>query len=341
MLQVENQTPFVPGMFVLPDADGIDTLYVAVKGTFTFGERKLRVSETQQRIVLADEYWGEPGRSSLKYAAEAHLLKPATDVVVVGTAHAPGGKPAPYFGASLSVGRLKKLVHVFGDRVWRNGTFGASPSVPAPMTSVPLVWERAYGGQEDLGAGKIACEPRNPVGCGFLGKRRPRDLVGTPVPNVEHPSQPLRSPGDRPPPAGVGFVAPSWQPRVAFAGTYDEAWQKNRVPYLPKDFDARFFHAAPDDQIYSGFLKGGEPVELLNLSPAGVHRFSLPVCEITAEAHVDGAVHRPPLSIETLLLEPDQGRFSVLWRGSVPCDKRVLKVKKVVFQVKTLAGVAA
>jgi hypothetical protein len=230
---------------------------------------------------------------------------------------------------------------VFGDRVWKKGLFGTGPSSPAPVSSVPLVWERAYGGREELGEGKLAWEPRNPVGCGFVKKRRPADLAGTPVPNVEDPSHPLRSPGDRVPPAGVGFVAPSWQPRFAFAGTYDPAWQKRRAPYLPKDFDPRFFQTAPPDQIYPGWLKGGEPVELVNLSPAGVQRFELPVCVLEAEARVDGAVHRPPLSIETLLLEPDQGRFSLLWRGAVPCDKRVLKIEKVVFQLRSMTGVAA
>jgi hypothetical protein len=341
VLQVENRTPFVPAMFVFPDAEGVDTLYVAVKATFTIGQGLPRVAEEQRPIVPGDQYWGEPGKSSLKYAGEAHFLKPATDVVVVGAAHAPGGKPAPYFGVSLSVGRLKKVVYVFGDRLWASGLLGMAPSSPVPTTSVPLRWERAYGGQEDLGGGKIACEPKNPIGCGFIGKRRARDLAGTPVPNLEHPARQLRSAGDSVLPAGVGYVAPSWQPRVAFAGTYDEGWQKSRAPYLPKDFNPRFFQAAPADQIYPGFLKGGEPVELINFSPTGVQRFALPICEVEVEVNIDGAVTRPPLSIETLLLEPDQGRFSLLWRGAVPCDKRVLKVQKAAFQVKRLEGVAA
>jgi hypothetical protein len=342
VLQVQNETPFVPALFVFPDAAGIDTLYVVVKATFALNSGKPRVAETQCPVVPGDEHWGEPGKSSVKYAGEAHLLKPATDVVLVGSGYALGGKPAPYFGISMAVGRLKKVMYVFGDRVWeRSGLMGAGPSAPKPMAAVPLVWERAYGGRHDLGEGKFTSEPHNPVGCGFLGKRSARDLIGAPVPNLEQPSKPLKAPSDRAPLAGVGFVAPSWQPRVAFAGTYDEAWQKSRAPYLPKDFDPRFFQAAPPDQVYGGFLKGGEPVELLNLSPAGPQRFALPTCALEAEAHVGGAVERPPLNIETLLLEPDQGRFSLLWRGAVPCDKRMLKVEKVVFRLKSMAGVAA
>ncbi len=84
MLQVRNETPFVPGVFVFPDPAGIDTLYVTLKATFEIGSREVRVAETQAPIVAADEHWGKPGESSLKYAGEAHPCKPATDVVVVG-----------------------------------------------------------------------------------------------------------------------------------------------------------------------------------------------------------------------------------------------------------------
>ena len=34
--------------------------------------------------------------------------------------------------------------------------------------------------------------------------------------------------------------------------------------YLPVDFNPRFFQAAPPDQVVEGYLKGGEPVEILS-----------------------------------------------------------------------------
>lgn len=341
MLQVENRTPFVPAMFLFPDREGVDTVYAVLQATFALGAAGPRVAEVQRPVALTDAYWGDSGKSSVRYAGEAHLGKPATDVVIVGAGHAPGGRPAPYFGVSATVGARTKVLHVFGDRVWRSGALGVAPSPAAPVTSVPLRWERAYGGREELGNGKAASEPRNPVGCGFVAKRPVRDLVGAPVPSVEDPAHPLRSAGDRVPPAGFGFLAPWWQPRAGFAGTYDEAWQRHRAPYLPDDFDPRFFQAAPPDQVHAGWLLGGEPVELVNLSPGGTLRFALPTCTLEAEVHVAGAVERPPLRLETVVLEPDEGRFSLAWRGAVRCDKKVLAVEKVVFQVKALQGVAA
>ena len=82
-------------------------------------------------------------------------------------------------------------------------------------------------------------------------------------------------------------------------------------------------------------------MELVNLSPAGLQRFALPQCELSADVDVAGSIERPPLRLETLLLEPDQGRFSMVWRGAVPVDKRVLKVRKVAFALRRLDGAKA
>jgi hypothetical protein len=76
VLQVENRTPFVPAMFVFPDAEGVDTLYVVVKATFTIARGAPRVAEEQRPIVPADAYRGEPGKSSLEHAGQAHLPRP-------------------------------------------------------------------------------------------------------------------------------------------------------------------------------------------------------------------------------------------------------------------------
>lgn len=341
MLQVENRTPFEAALLGMPDPGGVDTVYVTVKATFALDGDRVRVAAAQAPIVPADVYWGDPAASSVRYAGEAHPSKRATDVVVVGAAHAPGGKPSPQFGVSLKVGALHRIVHVFGDRTWKGGIVSATPSHPVPAVTVPLRWERAYGGREVLADGTVLCEPRNPVGCGFRGRKAAVDLDGSPVPNLEVPREPIRTSHDAPPPAGMGFVAPSWEPRARHAGTYDEAWQRRRAPFLPADFDARFLQAAPPEQIYPGRLRGGEPVELLNLAPRGVQRFALPVCDLAARAHVDRRIVTPALECETLLLEPDEDRFSLLWRGAVPCDKRALKVHLVELELRNLQGVAA
>jgi len=335
MLQVKNKTPFVPGIFVFPDEEGIDTLYVAVKATFQITPEGLRVAEAQQPLVPADEHWGEPGESSLKYASEAHLLKPSTDIVLMGDAYAPGGRPVPQFGVGMAVGPVKKQVLVFGDRKWD----GDSPTQPIPTARVPLRFERAFGGKHPVGQSGFLAEMRNPVGVSFRGKRRAAELNGTPLPNLEHPEHLISSRSDTPPPHGVGYVAPSWQPRLSYAGTYDEAWQTKRAPYLPQDFDPRFFQAAPPDQIYPGHIQGGEPVVLVNASPVGVQRFRLPAVDLRATVRIARKKENPQLNAETLLFEADEERFCVLWRGAVRCDKKALRVEEVAVRVQSMTGV--
>jgi hypothetical protein len=308
MLQLENHSPFVPELSVLPDVHGIDTVFVVVKATFTTGGGVARVADEQQPVVLADEYWGEPGRSSLRRAGEAHLGKPATDVVVLGDAWAPAGHPVPWFGVSLCVGRLRKIAHVWGDRVWRRGAFGLEPSPPATVRRVPLVYERAVAGVD------------NPVGCPPRGRRADGELVGRPLANLEDPGGGV---------AGFGFVAPSWAPRARHAGTYDAAWQAHRAPYLPADFDPRFFQAAPAGLVWPGHVDGPLPVELVNLSPRGVERFTLPACRWQVSARLAGRQHTLPMQLETVLLEPGEARLSLTYRGALACDKQVLRLERV------------
>lgn len=338
MLQVRNETPFTPGIFLFPDAQGVDTLYVVVKATFKFEHDRPTVAAKQQELILADEYWGEPGQSSLKYASEAHLLKPGTDVVLVGEAYAPKGQPVPSSLVSVKVGKLRKVIQVFGDRRWKSGAVSTKPSSPEPFVRMPLVYERAYGGVyvTDKERGKVLAEERNPVGQGFRGKRSASEMAGQPLPNLEDPLQLIQSLSDAPAPAGVGFVAPAWLPRRAFAGTYDEAWQTKRAPYLPLDFRSEYFLTAAPDLCSRQPLTGGEPVELIGASPEGVQRFSLPRCEFDVTVRVAGQSTKPPLQLETVLLEPGASRFSMLWRGAVPCDKRALKIEQAHFKLQSL-----
>ncbi|MFP2930448.1 DUF2169 domain-containing protein [Pyxidicoccus sp. 3LG] len=341
MLQVRREMPFVPGLFLFPDEQGVETLYAVVKATFRMEGNTLRIAEEQLPLRVADEYWGKPGASSLKHASEAHPLKPGTDVVLSGEAHAPGGKPTTSCLVSVSVGSLRKDLRVTGERVWTGGVLSPRPSHPEPFVKMQLVYERAFGGVHvlDEKRGEVVGEARNPVGRGFRGRRRGSEMVGLPLPNLEAPDAPIDSISDQPTPVGVGFVAPSWEPRRSFAGTYDETWRKRRAPYLPLDFKPEFFRVASSGLSAPGFLKGGEPVHLVNVSPRGVHSVRLPRCELEVHLKIAGQMSRPPMRLERVLLEPGEARLSLLWRGAVACDKKVLQAEEAVFALKSLEGV--
>jgi hypothetical protein len=326
MLQLNNSSPFAPAITVIPNKDGIDTLYVVVRGTFTLFP-EVAIAPAQVPPVLADEYWGEPGESSLKYTSELHVGKPGTDVVLVGSAWARGGRAHEEM-VTLTAAERRKSVHVFGDRTWSSG---GRPSSPAPFESMPLVYERAFGGalRDPNDPSRVTAEERNPVGLGLRGPRGDGEMVGQRLPNLEDPAQLLASTGDTPPPACFAFVAPSWMPRRMYGGTYDQAWQKKRAPYLPADFQLRFFNAACPEMIFDRFLEGGEPITLVGASRQGPMRFALPRCWLRVDVKIAGRSETPPLNLETVLIEPDQNRLSISWRGALVCDKQALKVQEI------------
>ena len=341
MLQLKNTTPFRAQLAVLPDHRGVETAIVVVKATFELGS-VLRLAEEQAAVALGDEWWGKPDASSLKYPSELHLPKPTTDVALLGSAQAPGRRPIRSLDVSVRVADVQKAVRVFGERVWTGRRFGASFTGPELFETMPLVYERSFGGLHvvDAQRGKVHFEPRNPVGCGFRGKRSLSEMKGVPLPNLEDPARSLRRPGSSASPAGFGFIALTWEPRIGHAGTYDETWRKTRAPFLPVDFDPRFFNAAHPDLVCTRHLVGGESVTATNVWCEGPLSFDLPVCEFDLSVSIRGETSHPPLFLETVTIEPDDSRLCMLWRATTPCEKAVLQVEQVELGLRrlTIAG---
>lgn len=325
MLQLKNRTPFAAQLALFPNQKGVDTLYIIVKAVFTIG-RQWTLADTQIPPLGADEYWSDdPASSSIKTASDIHIGKASTDVVMIGHAWAPDNSEVGFLDVSLSVGNVNKQIRVFGDRYWDNGDI----TTPVPFSSMPLVYERAFGGIHKVDGKIIAGEVRNPIGCGFAGKRRIKEMNGLPLPNLEDPRQFLRRVGDVVAPAGFGFISPNWQPRLSYAGTYDEHWQKYCAPYLPEDFDLRFFNMAHPDLICPGFLSGGEPVRITGVNPHGHLHFYLPTVTLKADVAFRSRTEKPIFNLETLVIEPDEMQLGMTWKAAVPCDKEALKISEV------------
>lgn len=335
MLQFKNETPFVGSLTLMPDADGIDTFIAVVKGTFVLGEEPA-LADTQVPVKAAAEYWGDPATSSLRAAPELLLPKPGTDVLVVGSAHAPGGRPVQELMVAVQVGALQQVARVTGDRRWRRTTGGYAATAPEPWVQMPLTWERAFGGREEAHDGWHE-EGRNPVGTGFRAADGRRPVDDEPLPNVEHVERPMTSWDSRCDPVGFGPISPGWIPRRLYAGTYDERWQRERAPYLPEDFDPRFLQVAPPALISPTPLVGGEAVVLHGMHPDGPITLSLPHVPLELTINLDGTMHPRPVQLDTVTFEPDHGRYTMLWRAWMPCDKKALRVREVVASFATAA----
>lgn len=325
MLQLKNTTPFAAKLALFPNQSGTDTLYIIVKATFNIGNN-WTLADEQNPPQDEDVYWSDdPQNSSIKNASDIHIGKPSTDIIMTGNAQAPAGKNVSQMDIHLSVGHVEKTIRVFGDRQWINGEITRAK----PFSSMPLIYEKAFGGIHQQDGDFITAETRNPVGCGFIGKRKAKELNGLPLPNLEDPLQLLQKPGDIVTPAGYSFISPNWQPRLSFAGTYDDKWQKTRAPYLPDDFNIKFFNMAHNDLIYPGYLQGGEPVYITNMHQGGNLQFNLPRVNVVSQVSIQNKKEKPVLKLETLHLEPNCLQLSMVWKAEMLCDKKALKIKQV------------
>ena len=126
-----------------------------------------RPSEMQPPVRLTDLHYGDPATSSVRYEGETAWSKPHVDVLLNGSAHARSGKPAEAVEVRLRLGPLDKRLLVSGDRTWSGGP-GRSPGRPKPFTSMPIVYERAFGGAP-TNQSHPSVDTRNPVGVGFNG----------------------------------------------------------------------------------------------------------------------------------------------------------------------------
>jgi hypothetical protein len=137
------------------------------------------------------------------------------------------------------------------------------------------------------------------------------------MPNIEDPNRLIRRYGDTPPPTGFGFVSPHWQPRATYAGTYDAAWEKDRKPLLPKDFDRRFFNAASPGLIAPGYLRGDEEVVVVNAAPVLQLRFMLPnVTPPTCRVRVHGGkTTELRTNLDTVIVNTDEMLVFLTWRA--------------------------
>jgi hypothetical protein len=316
-MELVNHSPYTAGVVVDMDRDGADTLVLMVKASFDImPDGTVTLAADQRDIEWADVYSGEPGASSVLYESDATWGRTGTDVALLGYAY-PKRSGDHQVDVGVRVGPLLKTARVFGDRYWEGTRATARISPPDPFEKVPLVWERSFGGVDASpdDARHHAKEARNPVGRGFQAKHSNLPLDGLRLPNVEDPRHLLVNPGDRPAPVGFGFVAKSWMPRVSFAGTYDERWQRTRAPLLPDDYDRRFTIAAADGLWAEQGLPGGEVADLVQVTPAGRLRFTIPTVKLSASYLAKVPPTNLDMRLVVVCIDVVRMRLTLLWHG--------------------------
>jgi len=330
-MQLLNGTSMPAAYTLGRDPDAREWLIVVVKGTFAFpaADAPVGLAAEQLPIVESDTFTGDPGLSAPLLESDFALRKRRCDVLLVGSAYAPG-RPARRVEVGVRVGPLKKEFAVLGPRRWRRSLFGLKPTRPARFAKQPISYDVAFGGAVALPRGGTDTFLANPIGIGYHARRRRKDAAGMPAPQTEELRRRVRKPNGKYVPMSYGAIGRAWAPRAGYAGTYDQRWLDEVFPFLPHDFNEAYFQAAPRDQQIP-FPRGGERISLRNLTPEGHLDFTLPDLSVPFEVKRAGAGwERVDLVADTIVLEPDERRFSVTWRATLPVRRSPFEFRQAV-----------
>ena len=333
-VELINNTALVAGFTLGMMPDGRESVVVVVKGSYSIPSNSSATPvllEEQLALQEADTFHGDPGFSSPLLEADFALIKQRCDITLIGTAHAPGDKPAQRVQTGFKVGTTSKLVDVLGDRHWIADANGISISQPASFLLRPFTYDIAFGGTDRAHEDTRLHDAYlpNPSGIGYHKALDQHLVDGTPAPSTEEPGKPVKHPHELLRPMSFGPVGRGWQPRVGYGGTYDDDWLDQRFPFLPDDFDLRYFQSSPADQ-QCHYLQGGEQVRLVNLTPSGRCQFQIPqlhvpVCFFKKKSQ---RVEKKAV-IDTLVIEPDEGRFTLTWRTQIPLQRNLFEIPEI------------
>ncbi|MGK4006459.1 DUF2169 domain-containing protein [Sorangium sp. So ce1036] len=265
---------------------------IVVKATFRLVPDGTMRRIEPERIVEHDVPHHDDPSSSTRIARDLapHLTK--VDVVLTGHAYSPTGAPAQ----SVQVG----LAVADGGRTLLQKSLLVRHT--ASFQRMPLVYERAFGG-----AGYFD----NPVGLGAL--------PGDGEPNLVAPADPRR-------PACLGPIGGTWPSRRKLLGACQRTSIEAPFADIPDDFAWEYFQAAPPDQRLDR-LRGGEWIVLHGVRP-GVPRLATRVPRARGLARVSGLSEHGiangtlVLSADTLRIDADEERCTLVWRGQLALPSR-------------------
>lgn len=197
----------------------------------------------------------------------------------------------------------------------------------------------------DLLAKSLFRYQRNPVGKGFIVQNNPASFDDLELPNLEDPSD-LLTPlnllvGDEnrwhemPIPRCTDWVDHGFYPRLAYTGIVevfkkrpyelkeiikkwaDESLLNKKAP--PNAFNFRFTNGASLG-LQLPYMLTGEKISLMNIHPQSADfSFNLPADE--PKIWIDGRKGKlleTKTVIHTIVIEPEENRLSIVWRGSGP-----------------------
>ncbi len=298
------------------------------------------------KLVKGDKHYGDPRITPVQFESDLVPFKLATDIVVIGKACAPGGRPVSELMCAVQAGQVRKELLVIGDRTC---IFQGNPyprfTEPTPFFEMPVTYDRAYGGVDIRSdPGTSYPYPRNPLGRAFVVRNVKDSVDGLALPNIENPQQRLTPAGiitgeyprweQQLMPQGLGWYSKTCYPRATLAGVmpadrpFEEMMRKEYEKAVPPeqrelyrqtrlpDIDFRFFNGASPGLVVP-YMNGDEDVALERLTPEGQLSFRLAGERVHIEIDIGFGVCEPQVVMHTLAIRSDDRQLDLVWRGSV------------------------
>lgn len=250
----DNNTPVAAIGFEQWHPNGATMAVISARGRIRVEPDGVQSFEDGLDLILADEFAGDPHKTSMRYCNDLIPFKPSADITL--NAHLHSQEPARFLKGAVQIGDKHVEIsgcgprHWFYDRGWRL-------SAPEPIDQLALCYTKASGGRI-VGHPDGDVDPRNPIGSGVIHPDYTPKTVEVRAPQILALPLPAALDPQRPPaPAGFGPIPPWWQSRQQFVGTYDDNWIANVHPRLPADFDYRHYQTAHPDLVLGHYLSPG------------------------------------------------------------------------------------
>lgn len=334
-MELINHTPVVARTYATDDPRSPRVPYsvgmIHAKATFELvsPNRTELVTQDPFPLLLADE----PTPLGVLPRDIVARTERKLEVMVLGMARARGGAPTSRARVGLRIGALERSLNVYGDRTWV-GQDRASD--PLPFESMPLTYDRAFGGtaevELDADTKLQVSSPLNRHGRGFDAEKLARLMVeawGAPegyprlsyrrlLPNLEGPACPVLSANDEPEPycwapipRDIGFASNHRRVQAAANGS-GVAGITRALKEGQLSLEDRYYRAHPD--LILDALPPGARVRLSGMSTDGDFDFELPQLRVFADYVLGTRSGARELVPQVLVLLPEQRRLYMVYR---------------------------
>lgn len=232
------------------------------------------------------------------------------------------------------------------------------------MPDVPNDLKKANPGM-DWGGSSLYRYPRNPCGKGYIVFDNPKAFENLDLPNLEYPKMRLTPDNlvlndpynwvNQPLPRATGWLNLAWFPRIAYIGVLPFNDRKGYIKNIPETIDNLVevdllqiidnpipfnIRASNGGSLGLQFssLRGNEFIKLKNIHPDS-RNFVMQLPGDIPKIWVDGRngklLETYPV-MHTIMLEPEENRLSIVWRGSAPALRPYMQeeLKSMPFKVE-------